>query len=178
MQIFWGDDMIFKEIMCEDVQNGPSPYTCNYDQQSFKAYTLRWFAMSTKWAPWLSDMMQPYFLTTGQAVGQSCDYGVPGAVCGQRWDTGSFYNVTGPGQQMCALEALNTLLIDSARAPVTADSGGTSKGDPSAGTAGDFGADGVPPPLKDITTGDRAGAGVLTAFVIVGMLCGTYWMLA
>lgn len=175
-KVFWQDDMILREVTCEEVDKCGGCLTCNNDQQSFKAYFLRWCAVSAKWAPWMLDVMQPYFESTAQAVALSCDPSDPGAICGQRWDTGSFFNQTGPGQQMCALSSMNTLLIDQARAPVTAKTGGTSKGDPSAGTAGDYGEDGVAPPLGGITTADRAGAGVLTALVIVGMLCGTYWM--
>lgn len=143
---------------------------------SFKAYFIRWVAVSTKWAPWLYDTVQPYFVSTAQAVAQSCNPADPGAQCGQRWDTGGFYNTTGPGQQMCALEAMNALLIDQAVGPVTAQTGGTSKGDPNAGTSGDTGVTGVAPPPEEITTADRAGAGILTAVLIIGSLGTTYWM--
>lgn len=170
--------MILKEVACEDV-NTPTCshcFTCNNDQMSFKAYFIRWVAVSTKWAPWLYEMVEPYLVATGQAVAQSCDPADPGAICGQRWNTGSFYNATGPGQQMSALSAMNALLIQQARAPVTANTGGISKGDPNAGTSGDTGVIGVPPSQQPVTTADKAGAGVLTAFMIVVTLCMAYWM--
>lgn len=143
---------------------------------SFKAYTLRWFAASTKWAPFLYDRTRPYFESTGTAVGNSCNQGDPGADCGQRWDVGQFYNTTGPGQQMSALEAMNALLIGNARAPVTADTGGISKGDPNAGTEGDTGVTGVAPPVEPVTTADKAGAGILTAIVLILTIYTAYWM--
>lgn len=146
---------------------------------SFKAYYIRWVAVSTKWAPWLYDWVEPYFISTAQAVGLSCNPAEIGAVCGQRWDTGSFFNTTGPGEQMCALEAMNALLINQAAGPVTANTGGISEGDPSAGSEGDGGEYGSAPPTtyEEITTADRAGAGVLTAVLIIGSLYMTYWMI-
>lgn len=119
--------------------------------------------------------MQPYFLSTAEAVALSCNPGGDGAECGQRWDTGDFFNATGPGEQMCALEAMNAMLIEQAYSPLTAKTGGTSKGDPGAGTQDD-GANGVPPPPGRITTADRAGAGILTALVLIGTVGGAYYL--
>lgn len=78
---------------------------------------------------------------------------------------------------MSALEAINALLIDQAIGPVTAKTGGISKGDPTAGTKGDEGVIGEPPPVAEITTADKAGAYVVTAVLIIVMLGTTYWMI-
>ena len=51
------------------------------------------------------------------------------------------------------------------------DTGGISVGDPSAGTEGDTGG-----PTEPVTTADRAGAGIVTALMIVGILGGTWWL--
>lgn len=176
LQVFWRDDKILREVACENVKSCGNCLTCNNDQLSFKAYYLRWVAVSTKWAPWLYDIVEPYFISTAQAVGLSCNPAEIGAVCGQRWDTGSFFNTTGPGEQMCALEAMNALLINQAEGPVTAKTGGISKGDPSAGSEGEGGVGSAPPSYQEITTADRAGAGILTAILVVGSLGVTYWM--
>lgn len=61
-------------------------------------------------------------------------------------------------------------LIKKVSGPVSNSTGGTSKGNPSAGTGTTVH---VEPPHA-ITTGDKAGAGVLTAVVIVSLLGGGY----
>lgn len=173
--MFWREDKILREVTCERVTARGGALTCNNDQRSFKAYYIRWVAVATKWAPWLNDLVQPYFLSTAQAVSTSCNYGDGGIDCGQRWDEGSFFNATGPGEQMCALEAMNAMLIQQAPSPFTAKTGGTSKGDPSAGTSGDI-IHGMAPPPGKVTTGDRAGAGILTVLVIGFTLGGAYFL--
>lgn len=82
----------------------------------------------------------------------------------------------GYGQQMSALEAVLTQLIEPAGHPVTAANGGISKGDPSAGTQGDGGTTITEKVWGPVTTGDRAGAWVLTVVVLVGWLGGVWWM--
>lgn len=74
---------------------------------------------------------------------------------------------------MNVLAAVSSLLIDEADPPATQERGGISKGDPNAGNGG--GHNGEYPP-EPITTGDRAGAGILTA-VLLGMIIGLFvWM--
>lgn len=76
---------------------------------------------------------------------------------------------------MAALEVIQSNLITRVDPPVTQDDGGTSKGDPGAG--------GEPPEPKPqalsfpITTADKAGAGILTALMMVtiGGSCG--WLI-
>lgn len=67
---------------------------------------------------------------------------------------------------------LSNLIIESNdKGPVTSDTGGDSKSDPNAGEGG--GGDNSGQKLKKITTGDKAGAGILTALfvgVCVGMV--------
>lgn len=171
MQVFFNDDKILQEVACED--NG----TCDTDQLSFKAYFARFVAASVKWSPWLYDTVQPFLLATAQAAAKSCNPGgAAGATCGQKWTTGSYDGSTGVGQQMSALEALGSLLIQQSAPPVTEKTGGTSKGDASAGTGGDTSSEDGAPPMDPVTAGDRAGAGILTALVLVGMLASAYWM--
>jgi mannan endo-1,6-alpha-mannosidase len=89
---------------------------------------------------------------------------------GSTWD-GTY----GFGQQFDALEAIQSLLIEESVSPVTAHTGGISHGDASAGTGGDF-APGPPSLTRPITTGDRAGAGILTAFVLISWVAVIWWM--
>ena len=73
---------------------------------------------------------------------------------------------------MAALEVIQANLISGAAFPLTAKTGGISKGNPSAGSCGDTTTGTIP--LSDITTGDKAGAGVLTAVVLLIFLGGTW----
>ena len=157
------------------------PYNhCDNDQLSFKAYFSRFIAASTKWLPELYPLAQPYLQASAIAAAQQCDgdgAGVEGYACGMKWvDNTTWDGTYGFGQQMCALEVIQANLIQSAASPVSAQSGGISKGDPGAGTAGDTTTGQAP--LSAITTGDRAGAGILTAIVLVGILGGTWWMVS
>jgi len=78
---------------------------------------------------------------------------------------------------MSAMSVIQANLISKVGPPVTANKGGTSKGDPSAGSGGDNPVEVSNPSVnKKITTGDKAGAGVITA-VILGSLVGcVYWI--
>lgn len=52
--------MVLNEVACEAVASCGDCYTCNNDQMSFKAYFVRWAAVSTKWVS-LADI---YFFPT------------------------------------------------------------------------------------------------------------------
>lgn len=82
---------------------------------------------------------------------------------------------TGLGEQMAALEVIQSNLIDYVDPPVTSEFG-TSKGDPTAG----MGDDSITQELNldPVSTGDKVGAGFLTAIVLTGILGGAYWMVA
>ena len=77
---------------------------------------------------------------------------------------------------MSAMEVVTSNLIAKVDPPVTTVSGGTSKGDPSAGTGTKTTPTGMS--KSTITTGDKAGAGFLTALVLVGVVGGVWWMVA
>ena len=74
---------------------------------------------------------------------------------------------------MSALEVIQSNLIGRVPGPVTETTGGTSKGDPGAGTHGDAPTGPVP---GKITVGDKVGASFLTMLILVGVLGGAWWM--
>lgn len=83
---------------------------------------------------------------------------------------------------MSALAVVQVMMLDNAnlKAPYTTNTGGTSKSDPSAGTDGsDVGGETDPNHIsrREITTADRAGAGALTAGVLLFLIGGTTWLL-
>lgn len=150
------------------------PYnTCDTDQLSFKAYLARWMAATTKVAPWTYDYVSPYLIASANAAAQSCSGGEDGVTCGTKWNIGKWDGTYGVGQQMNALEVIQSNLIQKVVGPVGNSSGGTSQGDPSAGT-GETNYLGVP--VGKVKTADRVGAGVLTAVMLIGTLGGAWYV--
>ena len=147
---------------------------CDTDQLSFKAYLARWMAASTKLADFTTDFVMEKLQASAAAAAQQCCGGSNGVTCGLKWtDEGVWDGTYGVGQQMSAMEVIASNLVSKVPAPVTGITGGTSKGDPSAGTAPTT-ATGLAP--TGVTTGDKAGAGFLTALVLVGVVGGAWWM--
>lgn len=161
---------IMWEIECETKQN------CNNDQKSFKAYLSRWMAATTKVAPWTYDTVFAKLTNSAKAAALACSGGTTGTFCGLKWTTGTWDGTLGFGQQMDALEVIQANLINAVSAPVTSNTGGTSEGDPSAGTSTSNDPSYVSV-YYDITTSDRAGAGVLTAMLCLTTICGALWMI-
>lgn len=166
---FFNDQKVMKEV-CEATNN------CNLDEQSFKAYLARFMAASTKSAPFLYDQMIDYLDASAVAAAAQCDGGTDGVTCGMSWTKNSTYDGTyGVGEQMAALEIVQSTLIKKATAPVSSTTGGTSQGDPSAGTGGDSDPS---EPTSVITTADRAGAGIVTGVLVIFTICGGYFLIA
>ncbi|TLD09370.1 uncharacterized protein PgNI_06902 [Pyricularia grisea] len=151
--------------------------TCNNDQQSFKGYLTRWMGGTAQLAPFTFNTIQPILRSNAEAAAASCSgspasgfKGTPGTACGFRYKAGSdFDGMVGVGEQMNALNALMYTLIKNNTkevVPVTADTGGTSKGDPNAGTT-------KSPEVttfQPITTAGRVAAGFLTTGTILSMI--------
>lgn len=137
---------------------------------SFKGYTARFLAQTTRMAPIVHDPIMKVLRTSAAAAATSCK---SDGTCGFRWTTGSYDGVTGAGQQMNALGALISLLVDdmAISGPVTNSTGGTSQGNPLAGSDPDILGQRSP-----VTGRDRAGAGVLTAVILAGLITMVLWM--
>jgi mannan endo-1,6-alpha-mannosidase len=164
------NDNVISEVTCEPVG------TCNIDQRSFKAYLARWMAMAAVKAPFTYDQLKPILEDSATAAVSTCTGGSDGNQCGLRWTLGHFDDSTGVGEQMSALEIIQANLINYVKGPVTADTGGTSKGDPNAGQGSRVG----PGDLNrsTVTTGDRVGAGFLTVLVVIFVAGGAWWLVA
>lgn len=170
---------IMVETTCEPLG------VCNNDQRSFKAYLSQWLARTAQLVPARFDTIMPYLRVS--AVGAAGQCGTDGKNCGHEWNTTVYDGTQGVGEQMSALAIVQVMMLDNAQLtpPYTATTGGTSKSDPSAGTDGsDVGAGGAGDgtgishiSTREITTGDRVGAGVLTAGVLSLLLGGTTWLI-
>jgi mannan endo-1,6-alpha-mannosidase len=157
-----------QEVVCE------SSGKCDNDQVSFKAYLSRWLAASTKMAPFTYDAVMTKLSTSATAAAAQCSGGDESRTCGTKWTVGTAWDGTsGVGQQMSALEVIQSNLIGQATGPVTNTTGGTSVGNSNAGGDSDT--------LSDLngsptTAGDRAGAGILTALILVSVVGGAWWI--
>lgn len=172
-QVFFPSDYgsnIMSEVACEPNQK------CNNDQPSFKAYLSTWMAFATQMAPWTTDQILPKLKFSAQGAAAQCSGGQDGTTCGRRWYQNTWDGEKGVGEQMSAMSIFGANLIPAVAAPVTSNTGGTSKGDPNAGTQSSAGT--VPGDVTIISTKDKAGAGILTALFLGLVLYGTYFMLS
>lgn len=72
---------------------------------------------------------------------------------------------------MSALSVVGASLLQPDMAPLSADRGAQSEGDPSAGMTHTG-----PEDFRDITTGDRAGAAILTILICVSFVGAMVWI--
>ena len=158
LEFFFKDGAAY-EVACESVM------TCTTDMLSFKGYLHRWLATTGQLAPFAHETIMAVLQTSTQAAINQCTGGDDGRTCGFQWSSGVFDGSTGAGQTMNVLAAVSSLLIGSAAAPVTNSSGGTSVGDVNAGSNSED----DPTPFKPLTTGDRVGAGILTAIMLASI---------
>ena len=163
---------IMAEVGCEPEN------ACTTDGLTFKSFTIRWLALAAQLAPTLAEQIWPYIDASATGAAQQCDGGDGGTWCGYHWNTATWDGSQGVGQQMSALAAVSAPLItlEGLSAPLTLKTGATSKGDASAGTGDDSAITGSPWLTKKITTGDRAGAGILTFLILAYILGGSYWL--
>ena len=165
--IFFKDGVMYEQA-CEPVN---TVGTCDTDQQSFKAYLSRWMAATAKLVPAYHDTIMALLKTSASAAASQCSGGTDGVTCGEHWYQ-SYDGLYGLGQQMSALSVVQSMLIDEAPALVTNSTGGTSQGNVNAGSQSSSSSEVITP----ATSGDRAGAGILTALVISGLLGGVGMM--
>lgn len=159
------------------VEAGCEPYNnCNTDGLTFKSFTMRWLALTTQLVPETAATIWPYIQASAQGAAGQCD-GPANNNCGYHWTTSTWDGSTGVGQQMSALAVIqaNMLTVDNLFAPLTLDTGATSKGNANAGTGTPTAVN--PALTRPITTADKAGAGILTALILVGIIGGTYWLI-
>jgi mannan endo-1,6-alpha-mannosidase len=163
-------------IMIEEACETQNPPTCDTDMLSFKAFLSRWMAAATKMAPFIYDQVHAALVTSATAAALQCSGGANGRLCGLQWTKGAVWDgTTGVGQQMSALEVIISTQIARTKVPFTNTTGGTSVGNPDAGAGSVGTADGLT--NEPITTGDRAGAGILTAVLLIALVGGVAWML-
>ncbi|KKY14445.1 putative glycosyl hydrolase family 76 protein [Phaeomoniella chlamydospora] len=167
---------VMSEVECEVSAN------CNSDQSSYKAYLSRWLAVCTQLAPFTATEIQPKLYASAQGAAAQCIGGTNGRMCGRRWYSTTWDGSSGVGQQMSALSVIGANLMKPSIAPLSANTGGSSKADESSqtvtaqgGGGSSQGSDGKP--LSKITTKDRAGAGILTILATLGIIAASVWLI-
>jgi mannan endo-1,6-alpha-mannosidase len=168
LNVFFEDDVMI-EVTCE-IEG-----TCNIDQRSFKAYLSRWMGYTAAVAPWTRDSINPKLQASAMAAAAQCTGGESQTHCNLYWATknervGSF----DVGEQMAAMEVIQSLLYPLVAGPASRTSGGTSLSRPNAG----LGTAGEPPLLNDSTLGDKIGGIFLTVIMLVSTIAGAVWMLS
>ena len=162
---------IMAEVACEF----PTPQTCNYDEPSFKAYLSRWLHITAVLVPSTADAITPKLQASAQACAQQCT-GQGTNMCGRRWYQTVWDGYFGVGEQMSAMSIFQNNL--SGQKPLSAKTGGNSTSNPAAGeNSDDNGIVQDPVYTRPITTGDRAGAGILTVLGLGLCISGTAWMI-
>ena len=164
--------------------------TADPDQPSFKAWSMRWLAVATQMAPFTAAYIMPRIFASavgaaGQCTGQAANQQI-GTVCGQRWFSSAWDGSYGAGEQFSAMSVFQSLLIQSAKPPVTMVTGGTSQGNATGGGWGGGRQQGQNPwsanPWHDpalskvMGPGDTAGASILTVLALTLAVGGLGWM--
>jgi mannan endo-1,6-alpha-mannosidase len=160
------------EQSCESVN------TCNTDQLSFRSYFASWLASTATLAPFTYPTIAPLMASTAKAAAAICNAGSSGTQCGHKWTTGTNDGSFGVGQQMSALSAIQSAMIQipgvKTIAPVTVNTGGTSQGNPSAGLPADSQAALLTP--APATKSGKIGASILTFLILSGVMGGSAFM--
>lgn len=130
---------------------------CNLNEQSFKAYLARFMGATVPLAPFTEQAIMTKINASAVAAAKQCSGGADNK-CGLRWTRGDKYDgKTGIGEQMSALEVIQSTLARPKDRPASKSTGGTSKGnDPSTGPTKDTNVK-----TREMTGGDKAGAGIM-----------------
>lgn len=163
-RFFPGLPNVIIEISCEPDRK------CNPDQTSFKAYTMRWLAVTTQLCPWTTDIVMPKLRESAMGAARQCSGGDSETWCGQSWNATEWDGFQGVGEQMSAMAVIGANLIQKSPKPLTARNGGISEGDPNAGNL-------IPKyRLYPVSTADRTGAAIITFLSIFIMVLASWWL--
>lgn len=169
-----GSKWLFKNKVMYESACQPSN-KCKNDQRCFKGIFSRFLGLTSQLIPDMADDIMEYLSTSAQAAAKSCSGGEDGHTCGLNWNDQKYDNQFGLGEQMSALEVIQNTRAPQSKAPLTHDTGGTSKGSKNAGSDSDDKA--MTKNKLKISTKDRAGAGILTVLVVSMMCVCAFWML-
>jgi hypothetical protein len=129
IQVFFPNGIAF-ELACE-----ADFLSCTIDELSFKAFLISGMAAATKLAPFIYDTVKAVLATSAQGAALQCSGSPVGdenhendSMCGFHWNDSVWDGSSGVGQEMAALQVIQSNLIQQAKAPLTEATGGTSRG--------------------------------------------------
>jgi mannan endo-1,6-alpha-mannosidase len=150
---------IFEEVTCEPAEN------CNNNEILFKGLVSSWLSFTALLVPSTFDTILPKLQTSAKAAALSCT-GHDNSTCGVRWYKSEYDGWIGMEEEISATNIFVANMINFAStAPVTSTTGGNSTSNP---TAGENDTSSGTETYSTISTGDRAGAGILTAIFVAG----------
>lgn len=159
---------ILYEHMCQETGN------CNNDQRSFKSIVSRCLGQTAVLVPSFRDKIMTIINKSAEGAAKSCSGGSDGHTCGINWSYGGWDEWYGLGEQISALEIIQNTLVLQVPPPLTNSTGGTSKGDVNAGLTSH---ETTNKNEITVTSKDKAGAGVLTAIVLIIFVAISTWVL-
>ncbi|KAJ5583994.1 uncharacterized protein N7459_003794 [Penicillium hispanicum] len=158
---------ILEEIECEPSES------CNDNEILFKGLVSSWLSFTALLVPSTFDTILPKLQTSAQAAAKSCT-GHNNNTCGVQWYKSQYDGWIGMEEEISATNIFVANMIKFVNtAPVTSTSGGNSTSDPTAGENDTSSS--TTPRQHSITTGDRAGAGILTVVFVLGWVGLVSW---
>ncbi|KKK12175.1 hypothetical protein ARAM_006521 [Aspergillus rambellii] len=154
----YGGGEIFVEYLCEPTE------ICNFNEILFKGIVSHWMTFGSLVVPETFSRIFAKLQTSAQAAALSCS-GMNNNTCGVRWYESKWDNWVGMEEQIIATNLLSSVLVsEEMKAPLTSSTGGNSTSNPSAGSGDKTMDKGT---VKKITTGDKAGAAILTIVFVI-----------
>ncbi|GLA25490.1 hypothetical protein AnigIFM63604_007175 [Aspergillus niger] len=161
---------ILTEILCEPTE------VCNDNEIIFKGLVSAWLAYTALLVPSTYDRILPKLQGSAQGAAATCT-GYGNNTCGVRWWNSTWDGWSGLEEQMSVTSVFSSNMIafsNSSAAPLTSSTGGNSTSNPSAGTDDSSDDKTI---LSTITTGDRAGAGIVTVVFAGGWVGLMAWLM-
>ncbi|KAJ5632753.1 Mannan endo-1-6-alpha-mannosidase DCW1 [Penicillium lividum] len=159
---------ILEEFVCEPSEE------CNNNEVLFKGLVSSWLAFTAMLVPSTWDTILPKLQTSASAAALSCT-GHDNNTCGVRWYLSTYDGYMTMEQEISATNVFVANLIAFEKsAPVTSTTGGNSTSDVTAGD-NDTAAT-TTETSSTITSGSRAGAGILTVVLVSGWVAIMGWV--
>lgn len=151
---------VMEDITCEPRE------ICNNNEVLFKGLLSTWLSYVALVVPNTYELIMPKLQTSAVAAAKSCT-GNNNNTCGVQWYKSQWDGWTGMEEQISVSQVFSANLLPfveekAAVSPVTSKTGGNSSSNPNAGLDHNK-QDNTPRP---ITTGDKAGAGILTLVLV------------
>lgn len=169
LKTFFPNGDVLEDTTCEPIKK------CNFNEILFKGLTSSWLAFTSLLVPDTAAQIKPKLASSAEAAAKSCT-GNGNNSCGIAWYQNKWDGSTGMEQEISATNVFLANMINfntGTFGPITSDTGGKSTGNPNAGK----GNGGDDEEEKPITTGDKAGASILTLIFVFGWAGTMAWMM-